>query len=57
MTAVRSCKCVEPGKVTDHSNLRPPTDVMVITSLPQTPQTIIRSPVALCFYVFPTAIR
>jgi len=29
MTAVRSRACVEPGKVTGLSDLRPPTDVMV----------------------------
>ena len=34
MTAVRIRTCVEPGKLTDFSNLRPPTDVMAITSLP-----------------------
>ena len=35
MTAVRRGTCVEPGKVTDHPDIRPPTDVMAITSLPQ----------------------
>jgi hypothetical protein len=47
MTAVRSRACVEPGKVTGLSDLRPPTDVMVITSLPHTPQPIIQSLVSL----------
>ena len=37
MTAVRIRTCVEPGKLTDFSNLRPPTDVMAITSLPEAP--------------------
>jgi len=27
--------CVEPGKSTEHSGVSPPTDVMVITSLPR----------------------
>ena len=44
MTAVRIGACVEPGKVTDPFDIRPPTDVMAITSLPQT-QPIIQSPV------------
>ena len=34
MTAVRILKCVEPGTFTDLSDVRPPTDVMAITSLP-----------------------
>ena len=34
MTAVRIGAHVEPGKVTDLSDIRPPTDVMAITSLP-----------------------
>ena len=34
MTAVRIRTRVEPGKVTDQSDLRPPTDVMAITSHP-----------------------
>ncbi|MEY4379011.1 MAG: hypothetical protein RLZ85_892 [Verrucomicrobiota bacterium] len=34
MTAVRIRAWVEPGKVTDPSDIRPPTDVMAITSLP-----------------------
>ncbi len=34
MAAVRRGMYVEPGKVTNHSNIRPPTDVMAITSLP-----------------------
>ena len=37
MTAVRSRASVEPGEVTDLSDIRPPTDVMAITSLPMTP--------------------
>ena len=37
MTAVRSRACIESGKVIDLFNLRPPTDVMAITSLPQAP--------------------
>ena len=37
MTAVRIGAHVEPGRVTDLSDLRPPTDVMAITSLPQVP--------------------
>ena len=44
MTAVLIRACVEPDKVTDLSDIRPPTDVMAITSLPQT-QPVIRSPV------------
>ena len=34
MAAVRITTCLEPGKQTDHSVIRPPTDVMAITSLP-----------------------
>ena len=34
MAAVRVRTRVEPGKVTDLSDIRPPTDVMAITSLP-----------------------
>jgi hypothetical protein len=34
MTAVRNGTRDEPGKVTDRSDVRPPTDVMAITSLP-----------------------
>jgi len=37
MTAVRIGVRVVPGKPTDHSKLRPPTDVMAITPLPLTP--------------------
>jgi hypothetical protein len=37
MTAVRIRACVVPGTVTDLYGIRPPTDVMAITSLPQTP--------------------
>ena len=35
MAAVCGRACDEPGEVFDHAHLRPPTDVMVITSLPQ----------------------
>ena len=45
MTAVRIRRYVEPGKVTDPFDIRPPTDVMAITSLPM-PEPIIRSPVS-----------
>jgi hypothetical protein len=34
MTAVRNGARDEPGKITDLSDVRPPTDVMAITSLP-----------------------
>jgi hypothetical protein len=34
MTAVRNSAYDEPGKVSDRSDVRPPTDVMAITSLP-----------------------
>jgi hypothetical protein len=37
MTAVRIGARVQPGKVTDPSDIRPPTDVMAITSLPHAP--------------------
>ncbi len=37
MTADRSCACVVPGKVTDLFDIRPSTDVMAITSLPDAP--------------------
>ena len=37
MTAVRIRARVEPGKVTGQSDIRPPTDVMAITSLPYVP--------------------
>ena len=47
MTAVRIRACDEAGKVIDLSDVRPPTDVMAITSLPYAPQPIIRSPVSL----------
>jgi hypothetical protein len=40
MTAVRIGAHVEPGKVTDPFDIRPPTDVMAITSLPHTPPFI-----------------
>ena len=36
MTAVRNGARDEPGKVDDRSDVRPPTDVMAITSLPTT---------------------
>ena len=35
MAAVRRRACREPGKITDHPDVRPPTDVMAITSLPR----------------------
>jgi hypothetical protein len=35
MTDVRIGAHVEPGKVTDPFDIRPPTDVMAITSLPR----------------------
>ena len=35
MAAVLVRTYIEPGKVTDLSDLRPPTDVMAITSLPR----------------------
>ena len=34
MAAVRLGACHQPGKITGHTDLFPPTDVMVITSLP-----------------------
>ena len=34
MTAVRISTLVQAGKVTDQPGIRPPTDVMAITSLP-----------------------
>ena len=37
MAAVRIRECVQPGKFTDRSDIRPPTDVMAITSLPHVP--------------------
>ena len=40
MTAVRIGARVGPGKVTDPFDIRPPTDVMAITSLPITEQII-----------------
>ena len=45
MTAVRIGARVERDKVTDPFDIRPPTDVMAITSLP-IPKPIIRSPVS-----------
>jgi hypothetical protein len=35
MAAVRNGRFDEPGEVTDLSGVRPPTDVMAITSLPR----------------------
>jgi len=35
MAAVRIGACHKSGQITDHSKLRPPTDVMAITSLPK----------------------
>ena len=46
MTAVRIGSRYEAVKVTDLSNICPPTDVMAITSLPYA-RPIIRSPVSL----------
>ena len=43
MAAVRGRACVEPGKITDHPNVRPPTDVMAITSLPRCRYVVTRS--------------
>jgi len=37
MTAVRIGTLVQTGKVTDLSDISPPTDVMAITSLPHAP--------------------
>ena len=45
MTAVRIGTLVQAGKVTDQPDIRPPTDVMAITSLPYA-HPIIRSPVS-----------
>ena len=39
ITAVRVRPRVEPGKVTDLSDIRPPTDVMAITSHPRSQRT------------------
>ena len=52
MTAVRHGTCISPGIAFDHSIVRPPTDVMAITSLPK-PRPIIQSPVFLWRFVFP----
>ncbi len=46
MTAVRIGTLVQAGKVTNQTDIRPPTDVMAITSLPYA-RPIIRSPVSL----------
>jgi hypothetical protein len=35
MAAVRRGMRVEPGKLSERSSVRPPTDVMAITSLPE----------------------
>jgi hypothetical protein len=43
MTAVRNGARDEPGKVTDRSDVRPPTDVMAITSLPDAGYVVTRS--------------
>ena len=50
MTAVRIRTCVERGKVTDLSHVRPPTDVMAITSLSMAPSQSsgFRSPLIVC---------
>ena len=45
MTAVRIGSLVQAGKVTDQPDIRPPTDVIAITSLPYA-RPIIRSPVS-----------
>ena len=45
MTAVRIGAPVQSNKITEHTDIRPPTDVMAITSLPM-PEPIIRSPVS-----------
>jgi hypothetical protein len=34
MAAVRLGTCLEPGKITSRLHVRPPTDVIAITSLP-----------------------
>ena len=39
MAAVLVRTYIEPGKVTDLSDIRPPTDVMAITSLPRSQRT------------------
>ena len=46
MTAVRIGTLVQEGKVTDQPDIRLPTDVMAITSLPYA-RPIIRFPVSL----------
>jgi hypothetical protein len=46
MTAVRIGTLVQTGKVADLSDIRPPTDVMAITSLPYV-RPIIWFPVSL----------
>ena len=43
MAAVRRGNCGSPGEFTDHSKIRPPTDVMAITSLPKTNYVVTRS--------------
>jgi hypothetical protein len=35
MAAVRGLSCVVPGRLADPIDVRPPTDVMAITSLPR----------------------
>ena len=53
MTAVRIGARGEPGKVTDLSVIRPPTDVMAITSLPHTPANHPVSGFPLRFHLSP----
>jgi hypothetical protein len=59
MTAVRIRACDQAGKVIDLSDVRPPTDVMAITSLPYAPSQ--SSGLRFSFEWFsaypPTAIR
>ena len=55
MTAVRIRARVVPGKVTDHPDIRPPTDVMAITSLPHASANIPVSGLPFEFCLFLTA--
>ncbi len=57
MTAVRIRGRVEPGKVTDQSDIRPPTDVMAITSLPHVPTNHPVTGFPLSVYCPPPATR
>ena len=57
MTAVRIRARVEPGKVTGQSDIRPPTDVMAITSLPYVPTNHPVSGFPLSVYFPPPATR